>query len=65
MLNITNYQRNSNQKYGIPSHPSEWPSLKKPTSNKYQRGCGEREPSYTVGGYINWYNHYEELYASF
>ena len=24
---------------------------------------GEREPSYTVSGNVNWYNHYEEQYG--
>ena len=30
---------------------------KKSTSNKHQRGCGQREPSYIVGGNVNWYCH--------
>ena len=34
---------------------------KKSTSNKYRRGCGEKESSYTVNGNVNWYNHYGEL----
>ena len=25
--------------------------------------CGEREPSYTVGGNVSWYNHYGEQYG--
>ena len=47
---------------------------KKSTNNKCWRGCGEegkegrdgregrekREPSYTVSGDVNWYNHYAE-----
>ncbi len=37
--------------------------IKKSTNNKYWRGCGEREPSYTVGGNVNWYNHYGEQYG--
>ena len=32
--------------------------IKKSTSNKCWRGYGEKEPSYTVGGNVNWYNHY-------
>ena len=31
--------------------------IKKPINNKGWRGCGEREPSYTVGGNANWYSH--------
>ena len=28
--------------------------IKKSTNNKCWRGCGEKEPSYTVGGNVNW-----------
>ena len=31
-----------------------------PTSNKYWRGCGEKDPSYTVDKNVNWYSHYGE-----
>jgi hypothetical protein len=24
---------------------------------------GKKEPSYTVGGNVNWYNHYEKQYG--
>ena len=34
--------------------------IKKSTNNKCWRE--EREPSYTVGGNVNWYNHYEKQY---
>ena len=27
------------------------------------QGCGEREPSYTVGGNVNWCSHYREQYG--
>ena len=37
--------------------------IKKSTNNKCWRGCIEREPSYTVGGNIHWYNHYREQYG--
>ena len=30
----------------------------KKNTNKYQRGYGEREPSYTVGGNVNWCSPY-------
>ena len=26
-------------------------------------GVGKREPSYTVGGNVNWYSHYGEQYG--
>ena len=34
--------------------------IKKPTYNKCWRGCGEREPSCTVGGNVNRYSNYGE-----
>ena len=37
--------------------------IKKSTNNKCLRGCGEREPSCTVGGNVNWYSHYGEQYG--
>ena len=37
--------------------------IKKSTSNKCWRGCGERKPSYTVGGNVNWCSHYGEQYG--
>ena len=33
------------------------------TNNKCWRGCGEREPSCTVGGKVSWYNHFREQYG--
>ena len=40
--------------------------IKKSTNNKCWRGGGrKREPFYTVGGNVNWYNHYEEEYVGF
>ena len=38
--------------------------IKKPTNNKSAReGVEKREPSYTVGGNINWYNYYGKQYG--
>ena len=37
--------------------------IKNSTNNKCWRGCGEREPSCTVGGNLNWYSHYGEQYG--
>ena len=34
--------------------------IQKSENNKCWEGCGEMEASYTVGGNINWYNHYGE-----
>ena len=32
--------------------------------NKSGEGVEKREPSYTVGGNVNWYNHYGKQYGS-
>ena len=37
--------------------------IKKFTNNKCWRGCGEKEPSYIVGGNVNWYSYYGEQYG--
>ena len=37
----------------------------KKSTNKCWRGCGEREPSYTVGGNISCFSHYEKQYGGF
>ena len=39
--------------------------LKKSTNNKWWKKCEKREPSYIVGGNVNWYNHYGEPLWSF
>jgi len=33
-------------------------SIKKSINNKCWRGCGEKVPSDTIGGKVNWYRHY-------
>ena len=35
-------------------------TIKKSTNCKCWRGCGEKEPFYTVGGNANWFSHYGE-----
>jgi len=37
--------------------------VKKFTDNVCWRGCGENEPSYTVGGHIRWYSHFGKQYG--
>ena len=32
--------------------------ITKSTDNKCWRGCAEREPSYSIGGNVNWFSHY-------
>ena len=50
--------------WGITSQWSEWPSWVSPQITNAEGGVEKREPSYTVGGNVNWYNHYEEQYGS-
>ena len=68
MLTITDYQRNANQniremQINTTSHQSEWPSLVSPQVTNAGEGVEKREPSYTVGGNVSWYNHYGEQYG--
>ena len=37
--------------------------LKRSTNNQCWKGCGKWETSYTVGGNVNWYNHYVKQYG--
>ena len=45
------------------SHWSEWPSTKNLQTVNAGEGVGKREPSYTVGGNVNWYSHYGGQYG--
>ena len=51
----------SKPQWGTTSYLSEWPSL---TSQQINAGEGvvKREPSYTIGGNKDWYNHYGKQY---
>ena len=43
---------------------SEWPSLTSQQITNAGEGVEKREPSYTVGGNVNWYiNHYGKQYG--
>ena len=44
---------------------SEWSSLKSLDVSNGREGVETREPSYIVGGNVNWYSHYVEQYRSF
>jgi len=37
--------------------------INKSTNNTCWRGCGEREPSYILGGNVNWYNCWRVQYG--
>ena len=64
MLNITNFQRNASQNYNevFTSQGSEWPSSKSLQIINTGERIEKRELS-TVGGKVNWYNHYGEQYG--
>ena len=38
--------------------------IKKSTNNKCWRRCGDKEPSCTTGGNVNWYSHYGDYEGS-
>ena len=40
----------------LPSEPSG-KHIRNSINNKSWKGCGGREPSYTVGGNVSWYSH--------
>jgi len=44
--------------------PVRMTTINRSTNNKYWRGCGEKG-TYTVGGNVNWYNHYGKRYGGF
>ena len=48
----------------ITSHRSEWPSSKNLQTINAGEGVEKREPSYTVGGNVNWYSCYGEQSGS-
>ena len=53
----------SKVQWNITSHQSEWPSSKSlPTINAGD-GVEKRDCSYTVGGNVNWYSHYERQHG--
>ena len=41
-------------------HLSEWPSLTSQQKTNAGEGVEKREPSFTIGGNVHWYNHYEK-----
>ena len=49
----------------ITSYKSEWPSSISLQITNAGEGVEKREPSYTVGGKVNWYNHYGKQYGGY
>ena len=65
MFNIANRQRNENQNYNeVSPHTSKWSSSKNPQTTNAIQGVERREPTYIVGGNLNWYSHYGQEYVS-
>ena len=59
-LHVADYKRNANQNHHeIPPHTSQ----NGHTNNKYWKESGEKGKLFTVGGNINWYNHYGKPYG--
>ena len=62
IFNIASYQRNANQKYNETSpHTGQngyHQKIHKPRNAG--EGVERTEPSYTIGGNVNWYSHYGE-----
>ena len=63
MLNITN-QKNANQNYEVSPHPDQTGHHQKLPRRNAMEGV-EREPSFTVDGNVNWFNHYGHQYVGF
>ena len=60
-LIITEMQIKTTMRYHLA--PGRMAIIKKSTNNKCWEGVEKREPSYTVGGNVNWYSHYGEQYG--
>ena len=51
--------------WDITPHLLAWPSSKSLQTINAGEGMEKREPSCTVGGNVNWYNHYGGQYGDF
>ena len=60
MFNITNYSRNANQNHNeiITSYLSEWLLSKRQEITSVGEDVENTEPSYTIGGNVNWCSRY-------
>ena len=54
-------QIETTMKYHLPA--VEWPSSKSLQTINAGVGVEKKEPSYTVGGNVNWYNYYGEQHG--
>ena len=64
MFNITNYSRNANQNHNeiITSYLSEWLLSKRQEITSVGEDVENTEPSYTIGGNVNWCSRYGKQY---
>ena len=62
-IHVYNYQRNANQNYNEVPHQSEWLPLIRLQIINVREGVEKREPSFTIAGDVNWYNHYGKQYG--
>ena len=60
-LIIREIQIKTTMKYHL-THQLEWASSENLQTINAGEGVEKREPSYTVGGNVNWYSHYGEQY---
>jgi len=61
ILNITNNLRNASQNYyEVPPYPNQNGHNQSLQTINAREGVEKREPTYTVGGNVNWCNHYEQ-----
>ena len=64
MFNVTYHQGNANQNYNkyhlTPVRMAKTDNIR---NNRYWWGCGEKEPSYTVGGNANWCSYSGKQYG--
>ena len=64
MLNITNYYRNANQNYDeVLPHIGKNSHHQQVNKKQMLESVEKKEPSFTVGENVNWYNHYGKQYG--
>ena len=55
MLSIINYSRNANENYNdVSTHSNDLMAMIKKSTINAGESVEKREPSYTVGGNVNW-----------
>ena len=66
MFNIWDYQRDANQNHSeVLPHSGQMASSKYLQMINAGKDVKKREPSYTIGGNVNWYSHCGKWYGVF